>query len=110
MTGAQIAEAVRGETAKNKTRMAFRHDFKHRRCGDRAGDLKHDIWNDIARGIPSSGPQAYRNCRIKMSTGDMPDRIGHRHHGETESQGDADKTNSQFRMAAAMTALPQPPN
>ena len=33
-----------------------------------------------------------------MITGDMPDRIGHRHLGEAESQGDADKTNSQFRI------------
>ena len=56
MTWAQIAIAVRGETAKNKTGVAFRHDLEHRGRGDRAGDLEHYVRNHLPRGIPSPDP------------------------------------------------------
>jgi hypothetical protein len=55
-TWAQIAIAVRGETAKNKTGVAFRHGLEYRSRGDHAGDLEHYIRNHMARGGPPPGP------------------------------------------------------
>ena len=51
MTWAQIAIAVRGETAKNKTGVAFRHDLEHRGRGDRAGA---PAWDSVPRSIGRS--------------------------------------------------------
>ncbi len=77
MTGAQIAEAVRGETAKNKTRVAFRHDFEHCRCGDRSGNLERDVGNNITERGPPPGPYADRDRWVEVSAGNMSNGIGH---------------------------------
>ena len=98
MAGTQLAKPIRGEAAQHETGVAFRDDFQHRRRADRAGNLEHDIGDDIAERNAASGPEADRDRRIEMGAGNMPDGIGHRHHGEAESKRDADKTDAQLRI------------
>src|SRR6201999_3599502 len=80
---------------------------------DRANHLRDDVGNEEARRESSSACQSDRHCRIEMTPRDMSDGIGHREHGEAESERHAEYSNSHLGNAGsdhrtAATAKRQP--
>ena len=66
-----------------------------------ANDSADDLGDEIARQLPgleaAAHPQAHRHRGIEVGAGDRPDGIGHRQHRETESEGNAQKPDAEYR-------------
>lgn len=93
--------------------MPLAHEIKRQSRGDRAGELGQDVGKQFAGGGAAAGKQADRDRRVEMTAGNMADRIGHGHNGQTKRQRNADKTDAdlgEFRRqhGAAAAAENQP--
>ena len=72
-------------------RLARGDDVKRRRSQDRAHKLRQDIGQQLRRREAPADGQPDRDGRVEMPARDAADRIGHRHHGQPEGQGHAQK-------------------
>jgi hypothetical protein len=65
---------------------------RRQNCGDNLGyDVRHDV---LVRASPCR-PQAEGDRRIKMTTRDMADCVGHREHRQTEGEGHPEEPNAE---------------
>src|SRR5262245_3252768 len=72
----QIEDAARGEPAKN---------------------LRDDVSNDFRTREPASHTKTDGDGRVQMATRDVSDRVRHRHDRKAESEGYAEKSNTDLR-------------
>ena len=63
--------------------------YEERGSGDQTGDdLRRDIGRDIAPLEALRGGEADGDGRVEVATGDVPDGIRHRQHGQSEGESD----------------------
>ena len=109
--GRVLAVAVRGEAAAvSKPGFAAGDDEQDARAGDGAQHLRDDVRRrarDAGTRRPATRPSVTAGFRWQPEM--CPMAIGHRQHGESEGERDAEQADADLGKAAASTALPQPP-
>ena len=91
-----LAEPVGGKTCGDiKTRLTGGNEEENAACDYRAQHLRNHIWNDLFSRKPATGPQTNRHCRVKVTTGYVPDGESHGHHGQSKGQGYTQETDAQ---------------
>src|SRR3974390_3318641 len=80
---------------------------------DRADQLRDDVRADEIGRKTASARKPHGDRRVKMTSGEMTDRIGHCQHGQAESQGYTEQSDTDMRESgrdhcAAASAKRQP--
>jgi hypothetical protein len=88
-------------------------------CGgrDSADDLCDHIGRDLSAGKASASSKADGDGWVEMTTGDVPDGVGHRHHTQAKRQRYAEQSDADFwkcrrddRASAACESQPKCPD
>lgn len=99
-----------------KASLATGNDIEYAGRKNAAQDLRDYVRYELICWKPATSPESDRNCRIEMTAGYMPNRIGHRQHCQSECQRNTKQANahiwkcsSQYRTSAPAENQPKCP-
>jgi len=85
--------------AEIETRSSLGDSVEQQGGHDSADDLGDDVRNDVSGGKTSARGQSHGDRWVEMASRNVADRIGHGHHGEAESERNAEKADADLRKA-----------